>query len=135
MEQISEADRRLAERCFANVVRTRPDPGHERERPPGLPEDFDLDADDDLLALLLDESERERAWRLTMYLLHSTGDDHEIRQVAISALETLLRDAGDNLADELEVAIRSDRRLRRGIRTIYLSGKAQEIVRREGLGR
>jgi hypothetical protein len=100
-----------------------------------LPADYDLDADDDLLRLVGDAAERERAWRLTLHMLEMARDDYEVRQVAIEALETLLRESGDALVDELEVAIRTDKRLREAIQGIYLSGKVEDLAKREGLRR
>lgn len=133
MERLSESDRELADRWLSNVrVRLarvgspEPDPSSPLRR-------IDEDADDDVLAIVADDSDPERGWSFVNHLLQSARDEPEIRQIGIDALETLLRESGDQLADLFRVSIRSDKRLREAASHSYLSGKVGEIAKAEGI--
>jgi hypothetical protein len=97
------------------------------------PQSVDDDADDDVLAILVDDSDPDRGWDLVMRMIQSARDEYELRQVGIQAMETLLRESGDKLADRFLEAVRSDNRVRNAASHIYLSGKVAELARAEGL--
>jgi len=122
----------LAERWLANQRRLRTvSPSFVRrfEAPP----DFDWNAYDSVLDLLLDETETRRAWGLANCLLDLAADDADLTTVAVYAIEPLLRKQGDQLLDELAGRLKRDDRLRRALRQIYLHGQVAALADQLGV--
>jgi hypothetical protein len=131
---VNEADRDLGERWLTNIRarRSKADSTDAQSRSTDQTQAVH-DVDDDVLAILIDDSDPGRGWNLAMHLLESARDDYERRRVGIEALETLFRESGDKLADAFQASIRRDDRLREAVKHIFLSGKVAEIARAEGL--
>jgi hypothetical protein len=130
--KLSDADRDLVDRWLVDLRARRKQRGR-------VGEVFDQqeksvpDAEDEVLAILLDDSDPVRGWDLVMRMLSVAIDDYEIRAIGVNALETLLREHGDALAEVFGTSIRADQRLREAVQHIYLSGKVAGIARTAGL--
>jgi hypothetical protein len=130
--ELSDADRVLVDRWLVDM-RARRKPRGRHGSVPDQQEQSIPDAEDKVLAILMDDSDPGRGWDLVMGMLSDARDDYEIQAIAINALETLMRENGDALAEIFGASIRNDRRLREAVRHIFLSGKVAGMARAAGL--
>jgi hypothetical protein len=127
-----DGDEQLANQWLANE-RLMPDLSAMKPYEFEVPDSYDWNVRNSATDLLLDNNQRQRAWRFVQSLLRLSADEGDLTIVAVGALEPMLRVSGDHLLAEIRKAILEDRKLRAALKKVYLHGKVRELAERYGL--
>ena len=87
----------------------------------------DAEADDEVLEILYDGDDLNRAWTVITEIVRLAPDE-DLVYVGAGPLETLLREHGDQLAELVEAAAATDLRFRTALSSVITHGRITDIA-------